>query len=60
MFISRDELDRRWHSGRPVAIVSDPQRRRDAPDGLVPAPFHVLDRFGDRWVLTNFPEVSAH
>jgi 4-amino-4-deoxy-L-arabinose transferase-like glycosyltransferase len=60
MFISRDELDRRWHSGRPVAIVSDPQRRRDAPDGLVPAPFHVLDRFGDRWVLTNFPVVSAH
>jgi 4-amino-4-deoxy-L-arabinose transferase-like glycosyltransferase len=60
MFISRDELDRRWQSGRPVAIVSDPQQRRDTPDGLVPAPFHVLDRFGDRWVLTNFPVASAH
>jgi 4-amino-4-deoxy-L-arabinose transferase-like glycosyltransferase len=60
MFISRDELDRRWRSGRPVAIVSDPQKRRDAPDGLTPAPFHVLDRFGDRWVLTNFPVASAH
>jgi 4-amino-4-deoxy-L-arabinose transferase-like glycosyltransferase len=60
MFISRDELDRRWHSGRPVAIVSDPQQRRDTPDGLVPVPFHVLDRFGDRWVLTNFPVASAH
>lgn len=60
MFIGRDELDRRWRSGRPVAIVSDPQARRDTPDGLVPAPFHVLDRFGDRWVLTNFPVSSAH
>jgi 4-amino-4-deoxy-L-arabinose transferase-like glycosyltransferase len=60
MFISRDELDRRWQSGRPVAIVSDPQQRRDTPDGLVPVPFHVLDRFGDRWVLTNFPVASAH
>jgi 4-amino-4-deoxy-L-arabinose transferase-like glycosyltransferase len=60
MFISRDELDRRWRSGRPVAIVSDPQQRRDTPDGLAPAPFHVLDRFGDRWVLTNFPVASAH
>jgi hypothetical protein len=60
MFISRDELDRRWRSGRPVAIVSDPQQRRDAPEGLVPVPFHVLDRFGDRWVLTNFPVAAAH
>ena len=60
MFITRDELDRRWTSGRPLAIVSDPQQRRDAPDGLVPSPFHVLDRFGDRWVLTNFPVASAH
>jgi hypothetical protein len=59
MFIARDELDRRWRSGRPVAIVSDPQQRRDTPDGLVPAPYHVLDRFGDRWVLTNFPVSSA-
>jgi len=60
MFITRNELDRRWASGRPLAIVSDPQQRRDAPDGLVPAPFHVLERFGDRWVLTNFPVASAH
>jgi 4-amino-4-deoxy-L-arabinose transferase-like glycosyltransferase len=60
MFIGTDELDRRWRSGRPLALVTDPHRRRDAPDGLVPAPFHVLDRFGDRWVLTNFPAPSAH
>jgi len=60
MFIGRDELERRWTSGRPVALVTDPQQRRDTPDGLVPHPFHVLDRFGDRWVLTNFPVASAH
>jgi 4-amino-4-deoxy-L-arabinose transferase-like glycosyltransferase len=60
IFIPRAELDRRWASGRPVAFVSDPQQRRDTPDGLVPPPFHVLDRHGDRWVLTNFPVASAH
>jgi hypothetical protein len=60
IFIPRSELDRRWTSGRPVAFVSDPQQRRDTPDGLVPPPFHVLDRHGDRWVLTNFPVASAH
>jgi hypothetical protein len=60
LFIERDELERRWRSGRPVAFVSDPQQRRDTPEGLVPPPFHVLDRHGDRWVLTNFPVASAH
>jgi hypothetical protein len=59
MFIPREELERRWKSDRPVALVSDPQQRRDTPDGLVPPPFHVLDRHGDRWVLTNFPVASA-
>jgi 4-amino-4-deoxy-L-arabinose transferase-like glycosyltransferase len=59
MFISRDELERRWRSGRPVAIVSDPQKRRDSADGLAPEPSYVLDRFGDRWVLTNVPAESA-
>ena len=60
LFITRETLDRRWTSGWPVAIVSDSQRRRDTPDGLVAPPFHVLDRFGDRWILTNFPVSSAH
>jgi hypothetical protein len=55
MFLPRAELGRRWHAARPLAFVSDPLQRRDAPDGLVPQPFHVLARFGDRWVLTNFP-----
>ena len=58
VFITRDELKRRWHSGRPLAFVSDPQSRRDTATGLVDAPYYVLDRFGDRWVLTNVP-VSA-
>jgi len=55
MFVPRAEFARRWGSGRPVALVSDPQRRRDEPLGLAPGPFHVLARFGDRWVVTNFP-----
>ncbi|TMA37990.1 MAG: hypothetical protein E6J79_08550 [Deltaproteobacteria bacterium] len=59
MFVSRTELARRWSSGRPVALVSDPQRRRDDPTGLAPGPFHVLARFGDRWVVTNFPVPGA-
>jgi 4-amino-4-deoxy-L-arabinose transferase-like glycosyltransferase len=60
LFISHEELERRWQSGRAVALVSDPQQRRDAPDGLVPMPYHVFDRFGDRWVLTNVPVAPAH
>ena len=36
IFIPRKELDSRWVSGRPLAFVSDPQQRRDTPDGLVP------------------------
>jgi hypothetical protein len=54
MFVTRAELARRWASSERLALVSDPQQRRDRPDGLVPAPFHVLAHFGDRWVLTNF------
>ena len=55
MFEKRDAFERRWQSGAWLAIVSDPTRRRDTPDGIVPAPFHVVAHFGDRWVLTNFP-----
>lgn len=54
VFVTRTELARRWTSSERLAFVSDPQQRRDRPDGLVPGPFHVLARFGDRWVLTNF------
>jgi 4-amino-4-deoxy-L-arabinose transferase-like glycosyltransferase len=55
MFEKRAAFDRRWQSGTPLVIVSDPTRRRDTPDGIVPAPYHVLARFGDRWILTNVP-----
>jgi 4-amino-4-deoxy-L-arabinose transferase-like glycosyltransferase len=54
MFLAREEFTRRWRAGIPLALVSDPKRRRNDPRGLVPEPFHVLARFGDRWVLTNF------
>src|SRR5436190_7387702 len=55
MFLARPAFERRWRAGERLAFVSDPQRRRDEPTGLVPSPFHVLGRFGDRWVLTSFP-----
>src|SRR5205809_493091 len=55
LFLARAAFERRWRAGERLAFVSDPQRRRDQPTGLVPAPFHVLGRFGDRWVLTSFP-----
>jgi 4-amino-4-deoxy-L-arabinose transferase-like glycosyltransferase len=55
MFEKREAFERRWRSGTRLAIVSDPTRRRDRPDGIAPAPYHVLGRFGDRWILTNFP-----
>jgi 4-amino-4-deoxy-L-arabinose transferase-like glycosyltransferase len=55
MFVPRAAFETRWRTGEPLVVVSDPQRRRDQPDGLVPAPFRVVGRFGDRWVLTNVP-----
>ncbi|HLK11694.1 MAG TPA: glycosyltransferase family 39 protein [Candidatus Binatia bacterium] len=58
MFLARPAFERRWMSGAHVALVSDPQQRRDRPDGLVPGGFRVHARFGDRWVLTNF--AAAH
>jgi 4-amino-4-deoxy-L-arabinose transferase-like glycosyltransferase len=53
LFLQRADFARRWGGPDTVAFVSDPQRRRDTPEGLVPGPFHVLDRSGDRWLLTN-------
>ena len=55
MFLARAAFERRWRAGERLAFVSNPERRRDEPAGLVPAPFHLLGRFGDRWVLTSFP-----
>jgi len=59
MFVSSADVARRWTSGQRIALVSDPQRRRDDPSGLAPGPYHVLARFGDRWVVTNFPVHGA-
>jgi len=53
LFLPRAEFARRWNGPDPMAFVSNPQRRRDTPDGLVPGPFQVLARSGDRWLLTN-------
>ncbi len=53
LFLSHADFARRWAGREPLAFVSDPQRRRDRPDGLVPGPFHILARSGDRWLLTN-------
>jgi len=55
MFLSRPDFERRWRAGERLALVSDSQRRRDDPHGLVPDPFHVIGRFGDRWVLSRVP-----
>src|SRR5438067_2351338 len=55
MFLARAAFERRWRAGERLAFVSDPQRRRDEPAALVPAPFYLLGHFGDRWVLTSFP-----
>lgn len=54
MFLPRRELERRWVGGERLVLVSDPQRRRESPEEIVPPPRHVLGRFGDRWVLATF------
>ena len=53
MFLPRETFARRWRAGERLALVSDPEQRRETPDGLVPPPFHVIARFGDRWVLAR-------
>jgi hypothetical protein len=53
MFLPPEQFLERWHAGEPMAMVTDPERRRDTSDGIVPAPYHVVARFGDRWVVSN-------
>jgi 4-amino-4-deoxy-L-arabinose transferase-like glycosyltransferase len=55
LFLSRPEFERRWKGMAPLAFVSDPQRRRPTPEGLVPGPLQVVDHVGDRWLLINHP-----
>jgi 4-amino-4-deoxy-L-arabinose transferase-like glycosyltransferase len=59
LFCSRSDFTRRWLGPELVAFVSDPQKRRDSPMGLVPGPFHVVARSGDRWLLVNHPLPDA-
>lgn len=58
MFLAREDFERRWRAGDPLAFVSDAQRRRDDPHGLVPDPFRVIGRYGDRWILGSVPPTS--
>src|SRR5207247_1157500 len=44
MFLARAAFELRWRAGERLAFVSDPQRRRDEPAALVPAPFYLLGR----------------
>lgn len=59
MFLPRDRFAERWQSDELLVFVSDPQRQRDTPVGLVPGSFHVVTHLGDRWVLTNAPPHDA-
>jgi 4-amino-4-deoxy-L-arabinose transferase-like glycosyltransferase len=52
MFLARGEFQRRWPR-EPLVFVSDPQRQRGEPSGLVPGGFRVIGQFGDRWVLAS-------
>jgi hypothetical protein len=51
MFMSREELTRRWEAGEPLVLVSNPLLRREDPAEIAPGAYRVLGRFGDRWVL---------
>jgi 4-amino-4-deoxy-L-arabinose transferase-like glycosyltransferase len=51
MFLSREELSRRWEAGAPLVLVSNPLLRREDPAEIAPGALRVLGRFGDRWVL---------
>jgi 4-amino-4-deoxy-L-arabinose transferase-like glycosyltransferase len=55
MFLARAEFERRWRSGEPLVLVSDPRLVRESPAEIVPQPHHVLGRFGDRWILSTVP-----
>ncbi len=55
IFVARDDFERRWQAGERFVFVSNLQRRRTTPEGMVPPPFRVLGRVGTRWLLTNVP-----
>ena len=51
MFLSHEELRRRWEAGAPLILVSNPLLRREDPAEIAPGAFRELGRFGDRWIL---------
>jgi 4-amino-4-deoxy-L-arabinose transferase-like glycosyltransferase len=55
MFLPRDEFRRRWRTGEPFVLVSNPQLVRDAPPDIVPAPSRVVFQSHGQWALTNVP-----
>jgi hypothetical protein len=59
MFVVAAGLRAALAGGERLAFVSDPQRAADDPTGLVPPPFHVLGRFGDRWLLASFARAAG-
>ena len=59
MFLPRADFAQRWLGPQPIAFVSDPQKRRQSAEGLVPGPFEVIARSGDRWLLVNRPQAAT-
>jgi 4-amino-4-deoxy-L-arabinose transferase-like glycosyltransferase len=55
LFIERSELERRWNS-EPILFVSDPLAPMSrAIHEIVPAPFFVVARTNNRWLVSNRP-----
>jgi len=53
LFIERSELERRW-SSEPILFVSDPLAPMSrAIQGIVPAPFFIVARTNNRWLISN-------
>jgi 4-amino-4-deoxy-L-arabinose transferase-like glycosyltransferase len=53
LFVHRARLDELWR-GDDVVFVSDPLAPRERPVAdVVPAPFSVVDRIGNRWIVRN-------
>jgi 4-amino-4-deoxy-L-arabinose transferase-like glycosyltransferase len=53
LFIDRSELERRWNS-EPILFVSDPLAPMSrAMHEMVPAPFLIVARTNNRWLISN-------
>jgi 4-amino-4-deoxy-L-arabinose transferase-like glycosyltransferase len=52
LFLPPEEFVRRWQGGR-VFFVSNPLEDRATLKGIVPEPFWVIARHGNRWLASN-------